>query len=209
MHAFGICWGLAIVGAPLAAALGAGSWRGAAALFGALLLYIRVFLPAKRRVLPGARRKLLIDFCLFVGPVYGALAWAVGLTTSQALAALCLAVPAGIVALRSGCFLAGCCHGRPSRWGPRYRETRVLPLPLIEATVAVGLLVAAAVALTGEVESGTLGLVMALSYVGYRFFAEFFRARSGAFRVRRFGGLSLAQWLCASLVVSSVIGGVL
>ena len=209
MHAFGICWGLAVVATPLAAAIGASSWRGAAALFGALLLYIRAFLPAKRRLLPAARRKLLIDFSLFVGPVFAGLAWALGLTPGQSFGALCLAVPTGIVVLRSGCFFSGCCHGRPSRWGPRYLETRVLPLPLLESSVAALLLTAAGVSLYMGVDRVALASCLALSYVAYRFFAEFFRARSGDFRVRRFAGLSLTQWLCAMMFTGSAVGGVL
>lgn len=209
MHAFGICWGLAIVAAPVAAAIGAASWRGAVALLGALVLYVRVFLPAKRRLLPGARRKLLIDFSLFVGPVFAGLSWALQLSFDRSLGALCLAVPTGIAVLRFGCFLSGCCHGRPGRWGPRYCDTRVLPLPLLESALAAVLFASAALGLCTGVDPVALASVLATGYVGYRFFAEFFRARSGEFGVRRFGGLSLTQWLCAMLIAGSVFGGAL
>lgn len=59
---------------------------------------------------------------------------------------LAFVTPAGIVVLRIGCFFGGCCHGQPSRFGVRYPEspTRVLPLPLFEAVVGIGLFATAA-----------------------------------------------------------------
>ena len=193
------------------AAIGAGSWRGALAFGVTLLLYAQDFLPAKQRVLPGARRKLLIDFGLFVGPVFAGLGLASGLNGEALLGALSLAMPAGILVLRTGCFLGGCCHGTASRWGPRYRvdAPRVVPLPLLEAGLSLFLLLVAAGSMLGGVAQPTLALCLLGVYASYRFAAEFFRARSGVYQVRRFGALSLTQWMCAALMSVLVTQGVL
>ncbi len=211
MHAFGICWGLVLLATPAFAALGAGSWRGGAALLATLLLYAQVFLPAKQRLIPDARRKLLIDFGLFVGPVFYGLGLAFGLRMDALLDSVSLAMPLGIVVLRSGCFLTGCCHGAAARWGPRYSRGghRVLPLPLLEAVAAGFLLVVAAGSMLVGVAQPVLALSLMGAYASYRFGSEFFRARSGRYRVRRWFHLSLTQWMCGLLASALAMGVVL
>ncbi|MCR9163138.1 MAG: prolipoprotein diacylglyceryl transferase family protein [Nannocystaceae bacterium] len=208
IHAFGICWGLTLACAPALAGLGAGSWRGGVALAVTLVLYLRVFMRVKRWLIPGARRKLLIDFGLFVGPVFLGLCVCLGLDAASALRGLCLAIPFGIATLRMGCFFSGCCHGGSCRWGPRYpaQAHRVAPLPLLEAGIGAALLLAAGLGLLCGATSLALSVGLLGIYAGYRFCSEFFRARSGRFAVRRFAGLSITQWMCAALVASVVVG---
>ncbi|MBL4685799.1 MAG: hypothetical protein JKY37_14485, partial [Nannocystaceae bacterium] len=81
----------------------------------AIVAYLRLYMPLKRRMIPGSRRKLLIDLTVFVAPVYAGLCWLGGLGPAAATDVLAFVVAAGIIVLRSGSFLAGCCHGVPSR----------------------------------------------------------------------------------------------
>lgn len=201
-------WGAAIVVLPTVAAIASFSWVAPAALVATLIAYLRVYIPAKRRLLKGARRKLLIDLTLFVAPVFVGLCWVGGLDVLAAADALAFVTAVGIVLLRSGCFFAGCCRGGPSRVGARYPGVvgRFVPLPLLEMVVGSTLLCTAMGMRLCGAPSGALLVPMAGLYAGYRFFSEFLRARSGPFAVRRVLGLSITQWLCATTVALVTVG---
>jgi hypothetical protein len=204
-----VSWGVAIVALPVVAGLSSRGWVAPMAWLVTIAAYQQGYLRLKGYVFPGARRTLLVDLSTFVAPVFIGLCAVLGLGPRAALDALAFVVPAGIVVLRSGCFFGGCCHGRPSRFGVRYpgSPTRVLPLPLFEAVVGVGLLATAATR-SADAPPGALALPLLASYAGYRFFAEFRRARDGRFAVRRLGGLSLTQWLSLAIVGAAVGLGV-
>lgn len=204
-----VSWGVAIVALPGVAALSSGGWVAPVAWLVTIVAYLQGYLRLKRYVFPGARRTLLVDLTVFVAPAFIGLCAVLGLGPRAALDVLAFVVPAGIVVLRTGCFFGGCCHGQPSRFGVRYpgSPTRVLPLPLFEAVVGIGLLATAATR-SADAPPGALALPLLASYAGYRVFAEFRRARDGRFAVRRFGGLSLTQWLSLAIVVGAVGLGV-
>jgi len=200
-------WGLAIVALPLVAAVASRGWVAPLALVVALLAYLRVYMPLKRRLIQGSRRKLLLDLTLFVAPAYMGLCGWGGLGLGAATDALAFVVASGIVVLRSGCFLAGCCRGARCRVGAQYPgvEGRFVPLPLFELAVGLVLLGTAVGMCAGGAPTGTLLAPLAGVYAGYRFFSEFGRARSGRYAVRRIGGLSMTQWLCAILTVGLLL----
>lgn len=135
------------------------------------------------------------------------------------LDATLLGVGTFLVCGRVGCFMVGCCHGRPHRWGVRYRPehaeagftapfvgVRLFPIQLVEsgwvlATVAVG---------TGMILSGApAGAALAWYVVVYdvgRFAFEFVRGDGRPYR----GGFSEAQWTSLLLILVLVgleIGG--
>ncbi len=203
-------WGLAIVALPVIAAIASSGWEAPLALAFSLLAYLRGYMPLKRRIVPGARRKLLIDLSLFVAPTFVGVSALLGRSVGESADTLAFVVPAGVVILRSGCFVAGCCRSTPSSWGARYAgvEGRFIPLQLFEAIVGLLMLVAASGMTMAAAESGTLLAPLAAIYAGYRFGSEFLRARLGQFAVRRFAGLTLTQWLCAVIVATvAMLGG--
>jgi hypothetical protein len=123
---------------------------------------------------------------------------------------------------RIGCFMAGCCHGRPSSWGVRYGKkhaeagyvyfvqgTRLFPVQLLES-LWLFFLTAGAIAIS--LEGGRAGENVAWYAVGYasgRFVFELLRGDTGRIVVR---GLSEPQWtalLASSVVVALELGGVL
>jgi len=205
-------WGLTlavlpIVGVLLSLAVGTPAWVAPTAILGALATYLAVYMPIKRRMIPGARRKLLIDLALFVGPVFFGLASSMGVNPSEINLVFLVMILCGVLMLRLGCFVGGCCHGRPGRIGVHYPGTghRVIPLPLLEAAFALLLLVGVIVSASVQAPSRTVVVAAGLAYVGYRFVAEFFRARAGDFAVRRCAGLSLTQWLCLLIASAAAV----
>lgn len=200
-------WGLAFMALPVAATLasitvGTPPWVAPLAIFGALLGYLTGYMPLKQRLFPGARRKLLVDLVAFVAPAFFSLGWLLGVAPSQLGLVFAVVIFCGVALLRLGCFFGGCCHGRPSRIGVKYpgRATRVIPLPLLEAGMGAMLLLCIAAGVALGLPERILIATAGLAYVGYRFGAEFFRARRGPFAVRRFLALSITQWLCLVLM---------
>ncbi|MEX1365947.1 MAG: prolipoprotein diacylglyceryl transferase family protein [Nannocystaceae bacterium] len=193
---------------PVVAAIASRGWIAPVALLLTLVAYLRAYMPLKRRLIPGSRRKLLIDLTLFVAPVYLGLCWLGGLGPRAAADVLVFVVASGIVVLRGGCFLGGCCRGEPCRVGARYPgvDGRFFPLPLFEMVVGVVLLGAAVGMSVYATRAGTLLAPLAGIYAGYRFSSEFLRARTGPFAVRRACGLTITQWLCAAIVMLAIVG---
>jgi prolipoprotein diacylglyceryltransferase len=127
------------------------------------------------------------------------------LVLPQALDLLALALAITQAVGRIGCLRAGCCHGRPSRFGIRYRDevaphwsgARVLPVQALESIA----LVVIAIVTARAIGNGAL-LVYALSYACVRFATELLRGD----RRRHFLRLSEAQWIC---VATSIHAGTL
>jgi hypothetical protein len=132
---------------------------------------------------------------------------AIGVTAlvlPQALDLIALALAVTQCIGRIGCLYAGCCHGRPARFGIRYRErevaahwvgARVIPVQLIES-IALAII---AVVTALRIGNGALA-TYALSYACVRFTTELLRGDAR----RHFLRLSEAQWIC---VLTSIVAG--
>jgi hypothetical protein len=118
---------------------------------------------------------------------------------------------------RVGCLMAGCCHGRPHRWGVRYRDTHVavgfpphfvgvnlLPVQAFESLWALGAVAVGSTLVYGGSEPGETLSCYLLAYAVGRFVLEFFRgdgARS------YFWGFSEAQWISLFVVLTVAAAG--
>lgn len=141
--------------------------------------------------------------------------WALGQSVLAYLDVTILGVGTFLAFGRLGCFMVGCCHGLPYRWGVRYRPehaaagftpyfvgVRLFPIQLVEAvwvfgTVAVGVGMILAGAAPGE----ALAWYVIVYDVG-RFGFEFLRGDpSRPYR----GGFSEGQW--TSLLLMLVVVG--
>lgn len=116
---------------------------------------------------------------------------------------------------RIGCFMAGCCHGRPHRLGVAYQQrqrsagfskylvgVRLIPVQLIEsAWIGFSVLAGLIHAWIDSVPGVGLGTYLVLFSAG-RFFLE--RLRGDRLRTYR-AGLSEAQWLSALIIALTVL----
>jgi hypothetical protein len=115
---------------------------------------------------------------------------------------------------RLGCLCAGCCHGRPHRWGVRYGDrhveegfspalsgVRLVPVQLLESAWAgIAALACLAMIVNGALKGLALAAFLPIYAIG-RFACEFLRG--DPFRVWR-GPLSEAQWLSIVLCTASL-----
>ncbi len=127
------------------------------------------------------------------------------------IAAVCLGL--FLACGRIGCLFAGCCHGRPHRWGVCYgsghaaeglpRELAgvpLLPVQAIESACVLGIVVCA-IALVLSRPVGTAFTWYLGAYGAVRFALEFLRGDTAR---RYWLGLSEAQWISLAAVSGSV-----
>lgn len=127
--------------------------------------------------------------------------------------AFAVSVPLGHALGRVGCFLSGCCYGKPYD-GPLaviYEPTvegnppfgvKLLPIQLIEAFCLVLLYVALEITYFKTKKKGLPFSLYVLSYAVIRFVLEFFRGD----KVRGIhGGLSTSQWISLALVIGWIL----
>jgi hypothetical protein len=115
---------------------------------------------------------------------------------------------------RMGCFMVGCCHGRPSRWGVCYREehaasgftpcfvgVRLFPIQLVESLWCLIIVtVGSAFVLIGSAPGEVLAWYV-VTYSGGRFFFEFMRGdHEHSYPL----GFSKPQWTSLVIILALV-----
>lgn len=118
----------------------------------------------------------------------------------------------GVVSVigRVGCFMVGCCHGRPYRWGVRYREehaqagflhcyvgVRLFPAQLLESLWALFIVSTCSWLLLSGQPPGICLSSYVIGYGGGRFLMEFLR---GDPERPYLWGFSEAQWTSLGLM---------
>jgi hypothetical protein len=117
---------------------------------------------------------------------------------------------------RLGCLLVGCCHGRPARWGVRYRREHaqagfpeylvgvpLIPIQAIESIAVLAIVALATLSVAAGSQAGEALTSYVVSYGAVRFLLEF--ARGDTDRAYLLG-FSEAQWTSLTLVASVVAG---
>ena len=133
-----------------------------------------------------------------------------GLSVGSYLDVAAMSLGAFLICGRVGCLMAGCCHGRPSRWGVRYGAghvsdgfprlllgVRLVPVQLMESCAVSLIVLAGCVAIWRGCPAGT-GLRWYIgAYAVLRFWLEYWRGDSGR---GRYAHLNEAQWTSAVLL---------
>jgi hypothetical protein len=185
---------------------------------GAVLTFLAVALAYL--ALTGDERLVYYHHEIAVLAVAAVVAAALGEPVLVHLDATALGVGAFLVLGRVGCFMVGCCHGRPHRWGVRYDErhadagmaralvgVRLFPVQLLEAALALLIVAAGALLVAAGAASGAAFTWYVSAYAVARFFLEL--ARGDAERPAWLG-FSQPQWLslaCASAVTALAAAG--
>lgn len=203
-------------GLGLAVLLGAGLtvYRGLSlwVLGGAVLTACATFLALAMatKIVLGEERLIYYHHEVAILSTVTLMLWATGQPVLAYLDVTLLGVGAFLFAGRVGCFMVGCCHGRPHRLGVCYRRehaddgfaapfvgVRLFPIQLVEsawvlATVAVG----AWMVLRGAPPGAALAWYVVVYDVG-RFGLEFARGDARPYRA----GFSEAQWTSLLLML--------
>jgi hypothetical protein len=138
-----------------------------------------------------------------------------GLPLLPYLDAAILGIGTTLAFCRFGCTMAGCCHGRPARWGVRYGDAhvargfpralaygRLVPIQLIEATVVAAILAGSSLLFVNGAPYGATLANFLVLYAVARTWVETGRGDSK----RKFaGGLSEAQWTSLGIAFVVVI----
>jgi hypothetical protein len=140
----------------------------------------------------------------------GVFVWAIGHPVFPYLAITLLGIGLFLSFGRIGCFLVGCCHGRPSRWGVRYRSdhagagftscyvgVRLFPIQLIEAMLVFTTVVTGSMQLFMGQPPGWILSWYTILYGWGRFCLEFLRGDGDR---PYYLGFSQAQWISAVLI---------
>jgi Prolipoprotein diacylglyceryl transferase len=171
-----------------------------------------------------ARRERLVYYhheIVVLGLVAGVAAVAGGPVLSY-LDATAMGLGLFLACGRVGCLTAGCCHGRPARWGVVYGEhhadhgfTRhlvgvpLVPVQAIEAVLVLCLVAIGSALTLGAQPAGTALTLYISGYALIRFGLEFLRGDP----LRPYWrGASEAQWtsaLVACLIAAGVVTGVM
>jgi hypothetical protein len=139
-----------------------------------------------------------------------------GLPLLPYLDAAIVGIGTTLVFCRIGCTMAGCCHGRPHRWGVRYGDAhvgrgfpralahaRLVPIQLIEASAVAVIVISSSLLFVGGAPFGATIANYLILYSVARMWIETGRGDSK----RKFAaGLSEAQWTSmgiAALVVAA------
>lgn len=115
---------------------------------------------------------------------------------------------------RVGCLMAGCCHGKPAAFGPRYGDehvaggfspelagVRLFPVQLVEAVLVLGLVAAGVVAVVAGAPAGTAAGLYVVGYGAIRFALEYLRGDS----VRAYWrGFSHVQWTLLAVTAVTI-----
>jgi len=111
---------------------------------------------------------------------------------------------------RVGCFLVGCCHGRPHSFGVRYGAehadagfpkelvgVRLLPVQLFEAAAVTAIVALGVAMVSRQAAPGTVLAWYSIVYGVIRFSLEFLRGDGAR---RYYGSFSEAQWTTLALM---------
>jgi prolipoprotein diacylglyceryltransferase len=156
------------------------------------------------QILFGSERIVFYEKLLFAQGLSALALWITGGHLAVGLDLVTLGIGAFLVVGRIGCFMVGCCHGRPARWGVRYSPehadagfTRrwvgrpLFPIQLVDSALSAALVTAGTLLLLGPHQPGAAAALYLCGYGVGRFVLELFRGDSAR---PYWLGVSEAQW---------------
>lgn len=201
----------------LVVARGLSPWVMAAVVGSAVVTFFALAFASK--IVGGEEQLVYYHHEIAVLTVAALLLWALGQPVLAFLDATILGIGLFLVCGRIGCFMVGCCHGRPGRLGVCYNQgharagfpgyfvgVRLFPTQLVESLLALTIVaVGSAMVLKGLPPGAALAWYIVAYDVG-RFCLEFQRGDGGRPYYR---GFSEAQWISLTLTWLVVLAGAL
>ncbi|MBE9183026.1 prolipoprotein diacylglyceryl transferase [Oculatella sp. LEGE 06141] len=121
---------------------------------------------------------------------------------------------------RVGCFMVGCCHGRPSRWGVCYREehaaagftpylvgVRLVPIQAIESGWIALIVFIGVILLLHQHDPGDVVAWLSITYALGRFCFEFWRGDPNRLYIWGFSEAQLLSLLIMSAITAAEYHG--
>jgi hypothetical protein len=171
------------------------------------------------KVVSGEENIVYYDHEIAVVSVSALTVWCLGAPVLPYLDAVMLGLGLFLACGRVGCFLVGCCHGQPHRWGVCYGlehadagfarhlvGVRLFPIQLVEAVIVLATVVVGTILVLRGAPAGTALAVYSFAYGTVRVALEFVRGDS----IRPYWhGVSEAQWTSLAIMLALLgLGGV-
>lgn len=199
----------------LASRLELSIWIMAGIIVSALLTFLGFSFITK--IITGEEQLIYYHHEIAVLTVGAVLLWLLNQPILQYLDVTILGVGMFLACGRVGCFMVGCCHGKPASWGvsypannletgfnPHFVGVRLFPIQVLESLWAFGIVIVGTIlVLTGRPPGEALAWYVVTYGLG-RFFFEFMR---GDHERHYYLGFSEAQWTSLLLMVAVVWAG--
>ncbi|HET7506004.1 MAG TPA: prolipoprotein diacylglyceryl transferase family protein [Kofleriaceae bacterium] len=155
----------------------------------------------------GGERIVFYEQLLVAQGVSALALWITGGQLAVGLDLVTLGIGAFLAFGRLGCFMVGCCHGRPARWGVRYSlehadagftrrwvSRPLFPIQLVDSALSAALVTAGTLLVLGPHRPGAATALYLCGYGVGRFVLELFRGDAAR---PYWLGVSEAQWTAA------------
>lgn len=162
------------------------------------------------KIITGEEQHVHYHHAIAIAGATTLLVWLLGRPILPYLDLAVLGIGVFVVVGRMGCFMVGCCHGRPHRWGVCYRQehadaglvpyyvgVRLFPVQLAESLWTLMIVSVGVLLILERKPHGTFLAWYVVSYCLGRFFLEFWR---GDPERPYLGGYSEAQWTSFALI---------
>lgn len=188
------------------------TWGPSLVLIGANLLSFALLIELAKRLF-GYWRLVLLEHVSLALLTTGLAAHWLSLPVLTVLDHWSVAMALGLAFGRFGCFLGGCCYGRPAKFGVRYpwrfgytlppavRQARRIPVQAYESMGLVAIFCIGATATIASHQPGTPFVLFLTLYGVMRFFLEFLRGDKRPYWLF----LSEAQWNSLGFILLAMI----
>jgi len=194
----------------LAAYLGLSYWVVSAVVLAAVVTFLSLTVLVQAWI--GQQRLTYYRYFVVTLAMVAALLLLLGQSLLSYLDLAVLGIGLFVACGRIGCFLIGCCHGRPHKWGVRYRKenaardfpeeligVRLFPVQAVESIWVLGVVVVGTAEVLGGRAAGTALSTYVVAYAWGRFCFEFLRRDM---RRHYLLGVSEAQWTSVLLALA-------
>jgi len=195
----------------LATRSGLAPWVILAIVACAVLTFFAVIMVTK--IITGEEQIIYFHHEIAVMLATAGLLWLLGQSLLPYLDVTILGIGIFLACGRIGCLMVGCCHGRPHRWGVRYRQdhaeagfapylvgVRLFPIQIVESLYVLCIVVVGIVVFSRRSPGEALAWYVITYDIG-RFCFEFMRGDTGRPYLY---GFSEAQWISLFLMLAAL-----